>query len=313
MSVYVKVFGIFGLLLLFLYFFCTMKQSDFPFEYLSVQEITESLTHTESIVSLLDVTGFFLCLKGFADVSFNDQTFHIQAGDLCFYIPSTFLGLLNKTDDIEGVAIKCEAEFVVPLFERLMDSRMVLTMRENPCISLTPQQMKDITSFIGFIRDRKNRLAELSPGSVEYSILKQTVLSLGECLFHELVYAYTCNHVVTPRTADARDRIFQNFLISLFKNYKREREVLFYAGEQCLSPRYFSSIVKEKSGHSALQWIIQIVINSARQMLKNSDLSIKEIAIDFNFPSQSFFGKYFKQYVGVSPKEYRRQTRQQHA
>ena len=33
---------------------------------------------------------------------------------------------------------------------------------------------------------------------------------------------------------------------------------------------------------------------------------IKEIADQLNFPTQSFFGKYFKQYVGISPKEYRK-------
>jgi AraC family transcriptional activator of pobA len=31
-----------------------------------------------------------------------------------------------------------------------------------------------------------------------------------------------------------------------------------------------------------------------------------EIADQLNFPTQSFFGKYFKQYVGISPKEYRK-------
>ena len=36
------------------------------------------------------------------------------------------------------------------------------------------------------------------------------------------------------------------------------------------------------------------------------DLSIKEIADQLNFPTQSFFGKYFKQYVGISTKEYRK-------
>lgn len=48
-----------------------------------------------------------------------------------------------------------------------------------------------------------------------------------------------------------------------------------------------------------------MVITEAKQLLENSDLTIKEIATKLNFPTQSFFGKYFKQYVGVSPKEYR--------
>ena len=67
----------------------------------------------------------------------------------------------------------------------------------------------------------------------------------------------------------------------------------------------FSSVIKEKSGSSALQWIIQNVITEAKYLLDNTDLSIKEIATKLNFPTQSFFGKYFKQYVGISPKEYR--------
>jgi AraC family transcriptional activator of pobA len=54
-----------------------------------------------------------------------------------------------------------------------------------------------------------------------------------------------------------------------------------------------------------------MVITEAKQLLENSDLTIKEIATKLNFPTQSFFGKYFKQYVGVSPKEYRnKQIRQ---
>ena len=75
---------------------------------------------------------------------------------------------------------------------------------------------------------------------------------------------------------------------------------------QHITPRYFSTIIKEKSGNSALQWIVQMVITEAKQLLEGSDLSIKEIADQLNFPTQSFFGKYFKQYVGISPKEYRK-------
>ena len=93
----------------------------------------------------------------------------------------------------------------------------------------------------------------------------------------------------------------------LFYHYHHEREVTFYAHKQQLSTRYFSSIIKEKSGKSALQWIVQMVITEAKLLLETSDLSIKEIAVKLNFPTQSFFGKYFKQYVGISPKEYREQ------
>jgi AraC-like DNA-binding protein len=44
-------------------------------------------------------------------------------------------------------------------------------------------------------------------------------------------------------------------------------------------------------------------------MLGFTNISIKEIADKLNFPTQTFFGKYFKQYVGISPKEYRKRCK----
>ena len=48
-----------------------------------------------------------------------------------------------------------------------------------------------------------------------------------------------------------------------------------------------------------------MVIADAKQMLRSSDLSIKEIASELNFSTQSFFGKYFKQHTGTSPSRYK--------
>ena len=53
-------------------------------------------------------------------------------------------------------------------------------------------------------------------------------------------------------------------------------------------------------------WIDDYVTLEIKLMLKNTTKSIKEIAQELNFSSQSFLGKYFKDRVGVSPKEYRK-------
>ncbi|MBR6083349.1 MAG: AraC family transcriptional regulator [Salinivirgaceae bacterium] len=44
---------------------------------------------------------------------------------------------------------------------------------------------------------------------------------------------------------------------------------------------------------------------SAKSMLKYSDMTVKEIAIELNFPNQSFFSKFFKSQTGLTPNEYR--------
>lgn len=85
----------------------------------------------------------------------------------------------------------------------------------------------------------------------------------------------------------------------------RERKVTFYATEQHLSPNYFSSVVKAKTGRTAIQWIETASIVRAQHYLSTTSMSIKEIADAMNFTDQSTFGRYFRKHCGMSPTDYR--------
>lgn len=98
--------------------------------------------------------------------------------------------------------------------------------------------------------------------------------------------------------------IFEKF-IGLVKKYCAEqRRVGFYADQLCLTPKYLSTVVKEVSGKSATEWINEFVIVEAEMLLKSTNLTIQEISHKMNFPTQSFFGKYFKRVTGMAPSKY---------
>ena len=88
-------------------------------------------------------------------------------------------------------------------------------------------------------------------------------------------------------------------------NYREHRDLKFYADAMGLTPKHISTVVKASSGKSAVEWIEKYVILDAQTQLISTDRTIKEIAYDLNFPSQSFFGKYFCRVVGISPAAYR--------
>lgn len=117
--------------------------------------------------------------------------------------------------------------------------------------------------------------------------------------------SYFSSHPVSAVPQNREDIIFNRFLVSLYEHCHKERTVRFYADEQHLSPYYFSTIVRNKSGKSALQWIEDVTMTYARQYLNDSAASIKEIANRMNFPDQSTFGRYFKHREGCSPSKYR--------
>lgn len=100
----------------------------------------------------------------------------------------------------------------------------------------------------------------------------------------------------------SRQEIFFGKFIALLTQYHtQERSVTFYAEKLCITPKYFSTLIKKQTGKSAAQWIDDYVILEAKNLLKFSGMSIQEIAYHLNFSTQSFFGKYFKHQTGLSP------------
>ena len=68
---------------------------------------------------------------------------------------------------------------------------------------------------------------------------------------------------------------------------------------------HLSSIIKQTTGKTCIEIITSMVIMDAKAQLKSTNLSIHDIAYTLHFTNMSFFGKYFKRYVGMSPQEYR--------
>ena len=97
----------------------------------------------------------------------------------------------------------------------------------------------------------------------------------------------------------------QDFGQLVLDNYTKEKNVAFYASKLGITAAYLSTIVKQTTGRTCMEIISNMVIMDAKAQLKSTNLPIYQIADSLNFNNVSFFGKYFKRYVGVSPQEYR--------
>jgi AraC-like DNA-binding protein len=100
--------------------------------------------------------------------------------------------------------------------------------------------------------------------------------------------------------------LVEKFLDLAQTHYKEQRELNFYADKLCLTPKHLSKVVRKTSGTTANGWIDNHVILEAKALLKSTDMTILQISEELNFPSQSFFGKYFKRCTGMSPSEYKK-------
>ncbi len=287
-----------------------MKNNTLPFQKIRISEMPNYIDNEGKISSVLNICGFLLCKKGWAKVKLNESTYVIKEGDMYIYAPATFINIVAWSEDLEGIAFKSTLDYIMPFLERAAAQRTILNIRNKPCITLSEEQQTSIEELSDLLDRKTQTFLQAEEESTQRMFLKRELECLSEALISELFLYYINNQSITPESANHKDKIIQHFIACLFKNYKKEREVKFYAEQQCLTPRYFSTIVKERTGKTALTWISEMVINSACQMLTYSDLSVKEIAMEMNFPTQTFFGKYFKQYVHCSPLQYRAKHKQ---
>lgn len=282
-----------------------MIEQQMPFRRILLTSDTFQILKEGQIISTFNKCGIFYCQRGSVEVSLEGCHYHIKPGDVYTYMASTLVHLLHKSEDAEGIMVEVDFYYILPIVNKVINVESQLFMRKNPCVSLSGEQCAHFEYLLNNLWDRINA-EDCQKENVQYQHLKlELIKSMGQTICYEILNMYFTNQPLQPLQQGKKDVVFQNFMLSLFRFYRKERDVSFYARMQHITPRYFSAIIKEKTGDSALQWIVRMVITEAKQLLEESDLSIKEIADQLNFPTQSFFGKYFKQYVGVSPKEYR--------
>ncbi len=103
----------------------------------------------------------------------------------------------------------------------------------------------------------------------------------------------------------SQDMLF-DFQELIEKHYMEKRTPKEYALLLHLTPNHLNAMCKKKSGKSAGELIRQRVLLEAKRLLAHTQLSIAEIAYTLNFDDNSYFGRYFKKYVGLTPDIFRK-------
>lgn len=146
------------------------------------------------------------------------------------------------------------------------------------------------------------RLGEISAATDNEYIFQAQLYAMVQFFFQTGWHTYKqfVNDIPTPH-----GRIADRFMTLVRQNFKHERFLEFYANRLEITSKHLSRTIKAQTGVSAVEWIERFIVLEAKVLLKSSNLNIQQISDELHFPSQSFFGKYFKKKTGMSPKEFR--------
>lgn len=197
--------------------------------------------------------------------------------------------------DFNAAVIVFSKRFSENLFMFLNNTPLSTLNNRHPVVSIPEEIVPD---FQVFLKNTREILADTANPYGSKALLYQLLLFI-----HRV--GYKCYEPYKDEVLSKQGRMSDQFLSLVQENFRKERFLEFYASKLEITPKHLSRTVKKQTGYTAVEWIERFVILEAKVLLKSSNLNIQQIADELNFPSQSFFGRYFKKLTGMSPKEFR--------
>ena len=102
------------------------------------------------------------------------------------------------------------------------------------------------------------------------------------------------------------DERIEKVLRAMAEDFGEETDISLYSDMCNLSISRFIHLFKKCTGKSPKNYIIEMRLKRAAELLENTDLSVQKVGEETGFPDQNYFSRIFKKYSGVSPLNYRK-------
>lgn len=247
-----------------------------------------------------DAYAAILCTRGTAVFKIEGKEYLLERNKMIFAHPNLIINAATMSSDFMGYGMWMSPSYFENIF--LLGGNTwetMLTLHENPLIQLSDKQVDNFITDLKYV-GRKFMTTDLPHHDETIKLLLQALTyefydNLAPMMIHEK----------KARSYSSAEAIFKNFLTLASAESPQRHDVAYYADKLCITPKYLSSICKKQTGATASTLINHMTVNYIKQMLLNSDKSIKEISTETGFDNLSFFGKYVRRELGMSPREFR--------
>lgn len=106
-------------------------------------------------------------------------------------------------------------------------------------------------------------------------------------------------------SSSEKEVLIKKMLAYIHKEYGEKLTLAAIAGSAGVSQREANRIFRDFIGQSPFEYLIEFRLERARQLLRETNLPITEIALSTGFNDGTYFGKVFREKYGLSPREYR--------
>lgn len=241
--------------------------------------------------------AFLLCTKGTIRCNINTIEYTIEQYNVVTLLPNSFMQVHEISEHVQVYYVAFSSDFMGHInFVRSM-MNCISHIYKKPIVPIpqnTARLFDDCYDILFRYAAYPNTLNN-----------KEMVKAIFMMCSQGIVELYQKSEKLNKHELNRDTEIYQEFMHLLLKYYTTQHNVSFYAEQLGLTPSYFSTSIRKATGKKPLEVIVQTLITDAKAQLKGTNLEIKNIAIGLGFSNLSFFNKFFRQHVGMTPQEYR--------
>ena len=241
--------------------------------------------------------AYVIVTEGRLSLDLNGANYHLERNCSLFVDRKMVIDNVKHTENFSCVICAMSTDIGFGFFNKSL-LQSIMHIWTNPVIKMEQNEV-----------DLMMRYYELLVFKMEHQEMnfgRETVRDIIRCFAYDLLSNIN-KHLDNDGEGDILrqgDRIYRKFMLLLAENSNVNRSVKSYADELCVSPKYLTSVCRRHGNYTASELIAASIISRIKQLLLYSDLSIKEVAAEMGFDNLSFFGKYVKKHLGLSPNNY---------
>lgn len=230
--------------------------------------------------------------RGRIDMMYDDMPDFSEAHTVGVIYPNHRLRMVSLTDDYRATLIIAHAALLNdPMLQAI--SQLRYRYEPHPNVKLDKHQYRMIMNIVELMQETSN-----------LGLAERRMLHLRQLEYLLRLLGFYRRKLLNE--TDEAKRVSNRFYHHIAQHFREHRDVGFYAALACLSPKYFSDVVKQETGYNAAHWIHTRVVTEAKMLLHTRrDLSVQAIADLLGFIDQASFSRYFRRETGISPTVFR--------
>jgi len=237
-------------------------------------------------------------ISGKLNLNCNANSIDAKTGDLLIINPNDLHNLYSLSQKVEYYCIIFDINLIQSISNDSTDINYLRPLIENRLIFNNFSKYNN--SMYNCARDIFSEYEGSS--SVKHFIIKAKIMELMGLVFSNCDYSNINSNIKNNKRSN--QKLMQNILLHLNKNYKEQITLEGLAEEFNISYHHICHIFKDFTNKSVMAYVTEQRIEKSLHLLETTTLPISEIAALVGYQDSNYYSRVFKKTMNMSPREY---------